>query len=228
MRKLEISKNMKFGRLTVIKEVENHRTPSGQTKRKIKCRCNCGTKVEVLLASLIRGNTKSCGCYQIELVKEKGRLKSEKSGNKHPYYNTYSNMLKRCYNEDNPDYKRWGGRGIKVCKRWRRGDGKKSGLLCFVEDMGEKPDKSYTLDRINNNGNYEPNNCRWVSRKENCRNTRQNRFIKYKGERFTLGQIVEKYGVRGLNPQALWSRLNLGWGIKEALTTPVKKYRINF
>lgn len=126
-------------------------------------------------------------------------------------------MIQRCTNPNDKRYKNYGGRGITVCKRWRNSFEK------FLEDMGEPPTKEHSIDRINNNGNYCKSNCRWVTRKEQNRNKRNNRLITYKGKTQCLIEWAEEYNI---NYDTLWCRIyKYGWPIEKALTTPVKKRR---
>jgi len=132
---------------------------------------------------------------------------------KTPTYRSWCNMKERCHNTKNSEYKNYGSRGITVCKRWLKFEN-------FLEDMGLCP-RGLTLDRINNDGNYEPSNCRWTTRKEQSYNRRTNRLITYKGETHCLLTWAKKTGVG-------WSTLRrriceLDWSIEKALTTPTRK-----
>ena len=145
----------KFGRLTALEPAIKERTSKGNVTW--VCKCDCGELLFVSEGNLISGYIKSCGCLRSDT----------------PIHHSWYGMLQRCYNPKNISYKYYGGRGIKVCDRWRYS------FENFYLDMGERP-KDRSLDRINNNGNYEPKNCKWSTRKEQMNNTRRQRlFIAY-------------------------------------------------
>ena len=134
-------------------------------------------------------------------------------GKKSPEYCSWYNMIQRCTNRNNTHYDRYGGRGITVCDRWRH-------YPFFLEDMGSKPSDKHTIERINNDGNYEPGNCRWATRAEQSRNTAQNRMVTYLGETLTLTEWAERLGVQ---QKVLAHRLDRGWPLERALTKPANR-----
>ena len=127
------------------------------------CKCHCGVIVTVSTSLLKTGHSRSCGCLQRSII---GNLNKTHGMSKTPTYISWKSMLTRCYNENILEYKDYGGRGIKVCDRWRYS------FENFYIDMGIRPGLDYSLDRKDVNGNYEPNNCRWLDKLSQTRNTR--------------------------------------------------------
>lgn len=125
------------------------------------------------------------------------RTKFKHGGAKNPLYTTWLNMRQRCNNPRSPAYKNYGGRGIKVCERW-------DDFLNFAEDMGDRPE-GMTLERIDCNGDYSPENCKWATRKEQMRNVRYNRWIEFDGKRLILSDWSKELGI---SPATLWYRLS--------------------
>lgn len=171
--------------------------------------CECGVIKEIRDLNVKQGITSSCGCLKKEQNKEPKT--HGKTGTR--AHSIWMKMLDRCRNPNTIHYARYGGRGIQVCERWNRFEN-------FLFDMGN-PTEQQTLERINNDGNYEPSNCRWATRKEQANNRSNNKLLTLNGESKTVSQWAEQLGMK---PQVLDSRLKRGWTVEEALQTPRQKY----
>jgi hypothetical protein len=159
----------RFGRLVVVERVG--RAPNRAYLW--RCRCDCGGETTAPTGALGYGDIQSCGCLRIE----RARMATTKHGlmpahKKHPLHGSWQNMIQRCYNQKAVSYPNYGGRGIRVCDRWRFGEDGRAAFECFVRDMGPKPSPQHSIDRIDNDGHYEPDNCRWASRKQQSANQR--------------------------------------------------------
>ena len=173
------------------------------------CQCECGKEKIVVLGNLKSGTSKSCGCLNDE--NRKGNTWSKKHGMSFSReYSTWRAMLDRCENKTYREYPDYGGRGIKICERWHDFNN-------FYADMGKRPQNT-TLDRIDNNGNYEPSNCRWANAKTQANNRRSNSLITFNGKTQTLQQWADETGIY---ENTISMRINhYGWSIEKALTTP--------
>ena len=209
MGKLEL-KDQKFGMLTVIKESE---------KRFAKCRsilweckCECGNTAIVSGTNLKTGNTKSCGCITKERITN---LNYNHGLSRKRVYRILISMKTRCYNKKVNEYKEYGGRGIIVCADWL------NDFMNFYNwSMKNGYSDTLSIDRIDNDGNYEPNNCRWATMKEQSNNNRHNRFITYNDETKTMKEWCEKLNL-GYNTIRL--RIYNGWSTERAFETPIIK-----
>jgi hypothetical protein len=192
-----------FGRLTVI-------STGDKNKRRMYywiCRCDCGKVCKVRGDQLRSGGTKSCGCLHIDVVTKHGYNRVGKETN---IYRVWSGMLQRCLNPNHKFYDRYGGRGIKVCDRWLKFEN-------FLADVGEAP-AGKSLDRIDNDGDYAPNNYRWATRFEQMNNMRDNVIIHYDGKTMTASQWARNLG---MPVSTLYSRLK-AWSVEDSLTRPVR------
>lgn len=175
----------KFGRLTAIKFLEYRE--KGHTSIWLFL-CECGVEIERNLQHVKFGITQSCGCLNSELSAAR-KLTHGKTGTK--VYRTWAGMKRRCYNQNEVAYVDYGARGIRVCDRWL------NSFENFLEDMGEPPSPQHSIDRFpNQNGNYEPGNCRWASRKEQNLNYARNVLVEYRGQTKPLKEWTDQLGLR--------------------------------
>lgn len=170
----------RFGRLVVL-SLSDKNAAGGRTLW--NCLCDCGAERVKPAKGLKCGDVKSCG-HRCPLWFAK-----KHNGCRRPEYNVWSSMKRRCTNPSANDYARYGGRGIKVCERWMQS------FADFFEDMGSRPSPTHQIDRIDNDGNYEPGNCRWATPTQQGRNKRNNRLITVAGETCTLAEWGERTGV---------------------------------
>lgn len=199
----------KFNRLTLLKAYPPER---GRARRGL-FRCECGNKKEAQLNAVLYGSTKSCGC----MVKEyyaSGTVRSH-GDHRSPEYRSWTGMKSRCLNPNDTSYDRYGGRGIAVCDWWAES------YENFLADMGRKPSPNHSIERIDNDGDYEPNNCRWASRHEQQANRSSSRLLTYKGETMTMLQWAERLG---MSWTSLANRAKRGMTDEEIITTPRRKY----
>ena len=172
-----------------------------------KCLCDCGNYTEATTADLKRNHKMSCGCYHQDIIKTHG-------GSKSRLYKIWIGMRRRCYDTNQSGYKEYGGRGIKVCREWD------DNFESFRDwSMSHGYTDNLTIDRIDYNGNYCPENCRWITTNEQCRNTRYNRFETIDGVTKTVVDWCDYYNIE--NRRTVYTRLKRGWDIKRALFEPI-------
>lgn len=170
---------------------------------KYLCLCVCGKEKVARGSDLRSGGTKSCGCLRITHGHNAGGVWS-------PEYSTWRAMLSRCQLPSDPGYKNYGERGVEVCREWKD-------FQTFLRDMGNRPSLSHSIDRINTNGDYCPENCRWATRLEQANNTTRNHFLTLNGETATVAQWAQKLGHE---PSMIYARLKSGWSIEDVLLKP--------
>ena len=194
-------KGKRFGKLIAISFRETRGKSNYWT-----CICDCGRISIVRKGHLVSGSVRSCGCME-------GNFKHghSKGGKESSVYHSWRSMKQRCDNENNKHYSDYGGRGISYCERW-------TDFSNFLEDMGE-PEKGMSLDRIDNDGDYTPKNCRWATPKEQNRNRRDNVWITFNGKTLIKTDMAREYN---LNVDTLDARLKKGWSLEKALKTSVK------
>lgn len=197
----------RFGRLVVLSRAEN-------LGRKVSflCLCDCGNEKVISSNAFKCGTTISCGCWQVQTMREQPRRlqHGQSIGNGSPEYQTWSRIKSRCYDPNEIGYHRYGGRGITVCDRWLES------FENFLSDMGERPSQNHSIDREDNDGNYEPSNCKWSTKKEQANNRRSNRILSYKGQDKTTSQWADEIGI---GQSTIHARLKRGWSIKKTLST---------
>jgi len=193
------------GLWTVIADAPD--TP--ERNRQVVCRCVCGEERTLQWQNVRRGLSKSCGCAKVELISNANathRLSHT------PMWICWQAMKRRCLNTTSKSYPNYGGRGITVCERWLHD------VAAFAADMGPRP-YGYTIERIDNDGNYEPANCRWATRAEQLRNTRRNNYVTVNGTRMTIAEAAREVGVGRTTIEA---RLRKGWTEQAALGLSVE------
>lgn len=199
----------KFGKLTVIERVD---TPHGHVRW--RCKCDCGKECVVYGSSLKSGNTTSCGCYKAENAR---RLYSTVRQNDKQLYAIWNGIKQRCLNKNNRDYHNYGGRGIEICDEWAN---KYEAFYYWAIRSGYKT--GLQIDRINNNGNYCESNCRFVNRKTQANNKRNNILYTIDGTTKSLAQWCNEYNQ---NYYMVYQRVSkLGWSIKDALMRPKRGF----
>lgn len=180
------------------------------------CRCDCGVEKAVSADVLKRGVSKSCGCLRVEMGRAHGaRVKLRHGhgrGSGTAEYRIWSNMVSRCNNSRHASYLWYGARGIRVCERWLTFEN-------FLADVGLRPSSKHSLDRIDVNGGYCPENVRWATATQQARNTTANRHVTVRGETRTLAEWCELLGVRR---ETFYQRLRRGLSEEEALTLPLQ------
>lgn len=205
----------RFGRLTVIERAENYISPNGKYKQtRWLCRCDCGQYKIVHATSLRRGLTRSCGCYNEEVMQKR---KTKHNMTESRLYSIWCNMKNRCYNPTVDSYVDYGERGITVCDEWQE-------FIPFMEWAYKngydetKSSRDYSLDRKDTDGDYSPDNCKWSTIIEQANNKRSNHILEYRGEKKTVAEWAREFDIPY---KTLIQRIYRGWGCERALETPV-------
>lgn len=201
----------KYGRLTVLGK-EQGRDKNGRIRW--RCKCDCGKEVSIATYSL-NGGVQSCGCLQHDIARNSHLIHGDckRGGKRTRLFGIWAGIRNRILNPNNHAYPRYGGRGIKICDEWQE-------YIKFKEwALSHGYNEKLTIDRIDVNGDYSPENCRWASYEVQANNSRKNIFWKYKGECLTIAQWAKKLNV---NPTRLWNRVyNHKWSVERALTEPI-------
>jgi hypothetical protein len=202
----------RYGRFVILGHEFYMRRTNGNYQRWVVAQCDCGAIGVKCPTKLKMGHVRSCGCLMVETS---ATINFKDGASRHLLYRCWCAMITRCYSTKSEAYSYYGGRGITVCERWQ------ASFWDFVEDMGPRPTPSHEIDRYpNNNGNYEPGNCRWATRVQQMRNTRSTLRLTLNGETLSLAEWCERLG---LNSVRVASRLRLGWSVERAFTTPVQR-----
>lgn len=197
----------RFGRLLVTARLESDKRGNSRWL----CKCDCGNESTPLGQSLRSGVTISCGCAAKEINSERS-TKHGASGT--PAYKAWHQMIQRCTNPKNHKWHRYGARGIKVCERWLSYE-------AFLEDMGPRP-RGMTLDRRENDGNYEIGNCRWATPLQQANNRSVNVTVEIDGEAMTISNACRRFGI---NRSTVAARIREGWEARAAIVTPLNQRR---
>ena len=202
-------RGQRFGRIVVV--AFHSKIPNEPTKW--FCKCACGNEAIITTKGLREQGTKSCGCLQKEATR-KSHIKHGMS--KTPIWNIWVSMIQRCFDKNCKLYPYYGGRGITVSNAW------KSNFMNFYHDMGERPSRRYTLERKNNDGNYEAGNVIWATREDQMNNFRRNVTHEYRGEKLTMRKIIKKSN-SSIPYRVAMDRVRRGWSAELAVTIPVRQ-----
>lgn len=213
MKRVEVKEGERYGRLTIIREVE----PAGSSHKRVRrflCRCDCGNEIICRLPNLKSGTTKSCGCYR-KFVSSNRRDCHHLQNTR--IYRIWCGMKRRCYNKHNEHFDRYGGRGIIVCDEW------KTDFMNFYDwAMSNGYDDKLSIDRINNEGNYEPSNCRWANQKQQIVNSTATIKCSLGGNIVSLSDIADILGVSFKRIRRIVYMLNNGYDMSELLSLSKK------
>lgn len=202
----------RFGKLVVVERVENIGRQTAWL-----CKCDCGSEKVVMAWNLKTRNTSSCGCLWQEVVPEHNKELNTRHGESHTkLHKVWRNMRYRCFNPNSKSYEDYGGRGITICEEWN--------VFEKFRDWALKNgyEETLTIDRIDVDGNYCPENCRWVSEKKQQNNKRNNNYITFNGNTHTIKEWSE---ITGIGWSTIKGRLKAGWPVEKTLTQKPNRYR---
>lgn len=202
----------KFGKLTVLERAEDYITPQNEREVQWRCKCDCGRECIVRGHSLRNGHTTSCGCAAIDASTKHGMHGTR-------LYNIYGHMIQRCYNPANKSFEDYGARGIYICDEWRG----ENGFINFMNwALANGYNDNLSIDRINNDGPYCPDNCRWTDARTQANNRRSSIYMTYNGETHTISDWSL---IMNIPYATLHNRyINMGWTVEQCLETPVNYY----
>lgn len=192
--------SQRFGKWLVLSQTEN--APTGRVRW--LCRCDCGEERAVVAGHLVSGNSTSCGCTKYKI---KRHAKYKPGGELHYLFQAWRDIQRRCLNPESEAYADYGGRGIKIAEAWLD-------FETFAKDVGLRPSRKHSINRIDNDGHYEPGNVNWVDRNTQARNTRRTKLIKFNGQEKSLAEWCEELN---LYYPTVKHRLLSGWSPERAL-----------
>lgn len=198
-----------FDRLTVLGFAFRDKSTGNGAQWHWWCECQCNEIVIVPKTRLVKGFTRSCGCFRQEMMADKQRTHGKSNTS---IYKIWTKIKQRCFNSASVAYRYYGGRGITMCDRWQS-------FEMFANDMGERPSAKHSVERVDNDGNYCPENCIWALRPIQANNTRSNHRVTYQNRT----QNVSQWAVElGCSAKTLYNRLHLGWSDEATISTPIK------
>lgn len=204
----------RFGKLRVLAVAK-----SNGLRSRLLCWCDCGSKHVAFTSSIKTGTTKSCGCIRRKRAGDLTRTHGHAYLNGKPTkeYTAWRAMKSRCNLPGDISYRNYGGRGIRVCEEWQ------DSFETFLRDVGAAPSRFHSIDRIDHNGHYGPDNTRWATQKEQCNNKRNNTMLTHDGVTLTATEWAQRVGFGG--PEPIYNRLADGWSVERALLTPIRHKR---
>lgn len=194
----------RFGRLTAISLISTSKNGA-----RWLFECDCGRTKEIRLANVKNGHTQSCGCEHSRKSRE---ANTTHNMSRTAVYKVWASMIGRCCNPSDAAYPYYGARGISVSDKWKRS------FICFLADVGPRPSGGYSIERLNNDGDYEPGNCVWIRQAEQAQNTRRVRRFSVRGSTMTIRQLSQHYGIPAAS---IIRRLEAGWTIERSVLEPL-------